>query len=81
MKRRLYGTIAMCILAASVIIGAFVYSWEVGAANYTITLNPSQTAVDVKTTTALYAIIIFLCGAFFSAGLSMVLNLITLDKK
>ena len=81
MRRRLYGYIAAGILLASIAIGAMVYSWEVDASNYTVTLNPSQTAVNVKTTTAFYSIIIFLCGAFFSAGLSMILNLVKLDNK
>jgi ABC-type sugar transport system permease subunit len=81
MRRRLYGFIAAGILLASLAVGAMVYSWEVGASNYTVTLNPSQTAVDVKTTTALYSIVIFLCGAFFSAGLAMLLNLIELEKR
>jgi hypothetical protein len=81
LKRRLYGVLAACILLASVIVGSLVYSWEAGASNYTITLNPSQTAVNVKTTTALYSVIIFICGAFFSAGLAMVLNLVELEKK
>ena len=80
MKRRLYATIAIAVMAASIAVGALVYSWENSASNYTITLNPSQTAVDVRTTTALYSIIIFLCGAFFSAGLAMVLNLVKLEK-
>ena len=80
MKRRLYATIAIAAMAVSVAVGALVYSWENSASNYTITLNPSQTAVDVRTTTALYSVIIFLCGAFFSAGLAMVLNLVKLEK-
>ena len=80
MKRRLYATIAIAVMAVSITVGALVYSWENSASNYTITLNPSQTAVDVRTTTALYSIIIFLCGAFFSAGLAMALNLVKLEK-
>ena len=54
---------------------------EVGAADYAVTLNPSKTQVFVSTTTALYSIIIFICGALFSAGLSMLLNLIRPEKE
>lgn len=80
MKRRLYATIAIAVMAVSITVGALVYSWENSASNYTITLNPSQTAVDVRTTTALYSVVLFLCGAFFSAGLAMVLNFVKLEK-
>jgi len=79
-KRRLYATIAIAVMAVSITVGALVYSWENSASNYTITLNPSQTAVDVRTTTALYSVVLFLCGAFFSAGLAMVLNFVKLEK-
>jgi hypothetical protein len=52
-----------------------------GAGYFALTLNPSKTQVFVSTTTALYSIIIFICGALFSAGLSMLLNLIRPEKK
>lgn len=68
-------------MMGSLVIGAYIYSLEVGIANYSVTLNPTQTQVNIATTTALYSVIIFLCGAFFSAGLSMLLNLIELEKK
>ena len=81
MRRRLYKTIAAVLMAGSFIVGVLTYSMENNAANYEVTLNPSQTAVNIATQTALYSIILFLCGSFFSAGLAMALNLIELEKK
>jgi len=81
MRRRLYGTIAICIMVGSFVIGAWIYALEVGIANYAVTLSPSQTQVYITTQTALYSIILFVCGALFSAGLSMAVNLIELEKK
>lgn len=68
-------------MVLSGILGARIYMLEVGASNYSITLGPSQTQVNVSTTDALYSIIIFLCGALFSAGLSMLAGLLTPEKK
>ena len=81
MNRRLYKITALALIAVSFALGVRVYLLDVGNYAYAITLNPSQTQVYVSTSTALYSIIIFVCGALFSTGLSMLVALIQPDKK
>ena len=81
MRRSLYKTISACLMAGSFAVGVWVTYLETQVANYVVTLNPSQTQVNISTMSVLFSVALFLCGALFSAGLAMGLNLIELEKK
>ena len=80
-RRRLYKILAVALIVISVILGVRVYLLDVGIYGYAFTLNPSQTQVYISTSTALYSIIIFVCGALFSAGIAMILELFKPERE
>ena len=80
-RRRVYKLAAGSLIAIGFLLGVRVYFLDVGDYSYAFTLNPSQAQVYISTSTAMYSIVIFVCGALFSAGIAMVLELVKPEKE
>lgn len=81
MKRRRYKIVAVALLSVSFLLGVRVYFLDVGTYSYAFALSPSAAQVYISTSTALYSIVLFVCGALFSAGIAMVLELVKPEKE
>ncbi len=79
--RLTYFSVALLIVLVSGGLGILFYTLDVGNYSYLFTIYPSQTKVDISTSNTVLSIAIFICGAVFSTGLSMIINLLQFDKK
>lgn len=75
-----YLIIGSSLMIVGLVLGYWFYSLDVGNYTYLLTVGPSQNQIFISTSPTLDSIGIFVCGALFSTGLSMITSLLQPKK-
>lgn len=75
-----YYSIAFILIAVGIGVGVVGYTRDTNNYSYLLTVGASNTQVNIQTPDKIYSVMVFVAGALFSTGLSMICAFPKFDK-